>query len=148
MRSGTRTGDVSIALHARLRDIRPESPFGLLAEDDVNALALLVPESTLLGALDLIDFQSVTKLISTSGRSFYQVAGSSSTYLISFGSHPYPSFCPCIAFATAVLAHDQQVHCKHILACHLAEKLGRVVERLVTLDYLAAMSQDFTVQSV
>ena len=58
MRQGTRTDDLSLALHAKLRDVKAVPPMGLLAEDDVNALALIVPESTLLGALDLIDFQS------------------------------------------------------------------------------------------
>jgi hypothetical protein len=38
-----------------------------------------------------------------------QVAGSTTPYLVSFGSPPYPSHCPCAAFAQTVIAQNEHI---------------------------------------
>ncbi|KAM6970630.1 zinc finger SWIM domain-containing protein 7 [Aplochiton taeniatus] len=74
-----------------------------------------------LQALDLVDQRSVTCVSSPSGRWAFQVRGGSGRLYTCFTSCHY---CPCPAFAYAVLRRNESMLCKHILAAYLSQAMG------------------------
>ncbi|XP_031823727.1 zinc finger SWIM domain-containing protein 7 isoform X1 [Sarcophilus harrisii] len=72
-------------------------------------------------ALDLVDRRSVTRISSPSGRTVFQVLGSSGKAYTCFTSCHY---CSCPAFAFSVLRKSDSLLCKHLLATYLSLALG------------------------
>ncbi|KAM4700035.1 zinc finger SWIM domain-containing protein 7 isoform 1-T2 [Discoglossus pictus] len=84
---------------------------------------------TALYALDLVDQHSVTKVISPSGRTTFQVTGSSGKMYTCYSSCHY---CSCPAFSFSVLRRNDNMVCKHILAVYLSQALGSCQELTVS----------------
>ncbi|KAM8797283.1 zinc finger SWIM domain-containing protein 7 [Eudromia elegans] len=107
-------------------------------------LFLTVPDELLLGlkfifgpcalpALDLVDQRSVTRVVSPSGRTAYQVLGSSGKLYTCYSSC---HFCTCPAFDFSVLQKNESLLCKHILAVYLSQALGACQELTVSEEQL------------
>ncbi|XP_077150359.1 zinc finger SWIM domain-containing protein 7 isoform X1 [Ranitomeya variabilis] len=76
---------------------------------------------TALYALDLVDQRSVTHVTSPSGRSTFQVTGSSGKMYTCYKTSHY---CSCPAFTFSVLRRQDSLMCKHILAVYLSQAIG------------------------
>ncbi|XP_075710492.1 zinc finger SWIM domain-containing protein 7 isoform X2 [Rhinoderma darwinii] len=76
---------------------------------------------TALYALDLVDQRSVTHVTSPSGRSTFQVTGSSGKVYTCYKACHY---CSCPAFSFSVLRRSDSLVCKHILAVYLSQAVG------------------------
>nr|DBA34344.1 TPA: hypothetical protein GDO54_001912 [Pyxicephalus adspersus] len=85
--------------------------------------------ATALFALDLVDQRSVTHVTSPSGRSTFQVTGSSGKLYICYKACHY---CSCPAFTFSVLRRGDSMLCKHILAVYLSQALGVCQEMTVS----------------
>ncbi|XP_032934475.1 zinc finger SWIM domain-containing protein 7 isoform X1 [Catharus ustulatus] len=103
-----------------------------------------VPDDLLLGlkfifgpsavpALDLVDQRSVTRVRSPSGRTLYQVLGSSGKLYTCYSSC---HFCTCPAFGFSVLQKSESLLCKHILAVYLSQAMGACQELAVSEEQL------------
>ncbi|XP_063002526.1 zinc finger SWIM domain-containing protein 7 isoform X2 [Elgaria multicarinata webbii] len=79
-------------------------------------------------ALDLVDRRSVTRITSPSGRTVYQVVGSSGKLYTCYASC---HFCTCPAFVFSVLRKDDNLVCKHLLAVYLSRAVGACQELTV-----------------
>ncbi|KAM8975737.1 zinc finger SWIM domain-containing protein 7 [Pelodytes ibericus] len=82
-----------------------------------------------LHALDLVDQRSVTHVTSPSGRSTFQVTGSSGKVYTCYSSCHY---CSCPAFSFSVLRKNESLVCKHILAVYLSQAMGICLEHTVS----------------
>ncbi|KAH9859077.1 hypothetical protein C2E23DRAFT_864816 [Lenzites betulinus] len=112
-------------------------------DDSLEKLRFFFPEALLLGALDLIDRDSVIVYKTVWGRPQYEVLGSTATYAVfpglpSANGHEL-AYCTCPAYAYSVLLSETQLMCKHVLATLLARRLARCVERPITADELASV---------
>ncbi|XP_060703884.1 zinc finger SWIM domain-containing protein 7 isoform X1 [Hemiscyllium ocellatum] len=89
--------------------------------DDLLLALKFVFGPAALHALELVDRRSVTLIQSPSGRSLYQVEGSSGQvyYCLS-----YCLYCSCPAFMYSVLRRNDNILCKHILAVYLCQAMG------------------------
>lgn len=72
-------------------------------------------------ALDLVDQRSVSHVTSPSGRSIFQVAGSSGKVYTCYKACHY---CSCPSFSFSVLRRNDSLMCKHILAVYLSQAIG------------------------
>lgn len=82
-------------------------------DDALEKLRFFFPETLLLGALDLIDRDSVIVYNTPWGRSQYEVLGSTATYAVfpglpSGGGHTL-AYCTCPAYAYSVLLSETQL---------------------------------------
>uniref|UniRef100_A0A8D0BS73 Zinc finger SWIM-type containing 7 n=2 Tax=Salvator merianae TaxID=96440 RepID=A0A8D0BS73_SALMN len=84
--------------------------------------------SSAVPALDLVDRQSVTRITSPSGRTVFQVVGSSGKRYTCYSSC---HFCNCPAFAFSVLRKGNSLVCKHLLAVYLSQAVGSCQELTV-----------------
>uniref|UniRef100_A0A8D2PQD9 Zinc finger SWIM-type containing 7 n=1 Tax=Zosterops lateralis melanops TaxID=1220523 RepID=A0A8D2PQD9_ZOSLA len=84
-------------------------------------------------ALDLVDQRSVTRLRAPSGRTLYQVLGSSGKLYTCYSSC---HFCTCPAFGFSVLQKSESLLCKHILAVYLSRAMGACQELAVSEEQL------------
>ncbi|NXE38386.1 ZSWM7 protein, partial [Ptilorrhoa leucosticta] len=84
-------------------------------------------------ALDLVDQRSVTRVRSPSGRTLYQVLGSSGKLYTCYSSC---HFCTCPAFGFSVLQKSESLLCKHILAVYLSQAMGACQELSVSEEQL------------
>ncbi|KAI9514041.1 Zinc finger SWIM domain-containing protein 7 [Dissostichus eleginoides] len=89
-----------------------------------------------LQALDLVDQHSVTCLSSPSGRKAFQVIGGSGRLYTCFVSCHY---CPCPAFAYAVLRRNEGPLCKHILAVYLCQAMAVTQQESVSDQQMSAL---------
>lgn len=89
-------------------------------DDHLSALKFVFGASAV-PALDLVDRRSVTRLGSPSGRTVYQVMGSSGKMYTCYATC---LFCTCPAFAFSVLRRGDSLVCKHLLAVQLSRALG------------------------
>ncbi|KAM5540199.1 hypothetical protein V8D89_006018 [Ganoderma adspersum] len=108
----------------------------------LEKLRFFFPETLLLGALDLIDRDSVILYKTPWGRPQYEVLGSTATYAVFPGlpsATTVTAYCTCPAYAYSVLLSETQIMCKHVLATLLAMRLSRCVERPLDVDELASM---------
>ncbi|KAM6463161.1 zinc finger SWIM domain-containing protein 7 isoform 3-T3 [Liasis olivaceus] len=87
-------------------------------------------------ALDLVDRQSVTRFVSPSGRTVYQVVGTSGKLYTCYASC---HFCSCPAFAFSVLRKGDNLVCKHLLAIYLSRAIGACQEQSVSNQQLTAL---------
>ncbi|XP_027546935.1 zinc finger SWIM domain-containing protein 7 isoform X2 [Neopelma chrysocephalum] len=106
-----------------------------------------VPDELLLGlkfifgpcavpALDLVHQRSVTRVTSPSGRTLYQVLGSSGKFYTCYSSC---HFCTCPAFGFSVLQKRESLLCKHILAIYLSQAMGACQELTVSEEQLTSI---------
>ncbi|NXF48532.1 ZSWM7 protein, partial [Oceanites oceanicus] len=87
-------------------------------------------------ALDLVDQRSVTRVMSPSGRTAYQVLGSSGKLYTCYSSC---HFCTCPAFGFTVLQKSESLLCKHILAVYLSQAMGACQELSVSEEQLTSI---------
>ncbi|KAI0320791.1 hypothetical protein OF83DRAFT_1162215 [Amylostereum chailletii] len=103
----------------------------------MDKLSFFFPDTLLLAALDLVDRESIVKLVSPWDKCHFEVFGSTGTYTVypSLTMAPAcPAFCTCPAFSYAVLISQSQLMCKHVLAVRLADRLSKCIERSATKD--------------
>ncbi|XP_063306116.1 zinc finger SWIM domain-containing protein 7 isoform X1 [Pelobates fuscus] len=97
---------------------------------DEHLLALkFIFGPTALQALDLVDQRSVTRVTSPSGRTTFQVTGSSGKM---YTCYSFCHYCSCPAFSFSVLRKNESLLCKHILAVYLSQATGTCQERTVS----------------
>jgi len=112
---------------------------GRLTDEILSALHFVFHQP-LLHALDLIDQKNVIKLTTPSGRSLYQVVGSSNQV---YNCLITGEFCTCPSYTFTVLVKMESLMCKHLLAVHLAEALGECRNRDISdEDFVAYMCYD------
>ncbi|XP_068600874.1 zinc finger SWIM domain-containing protein 7 [Brachionichthys hirsutus] len=104
-----------------IRDIKKTYEETSQIPDDLLSALKFVFGPCALQALDLVDQRSVTCLSSPSGREAFQVTGGSGRSYTCLASCHY---CPCPAFAYAVLRRKEGLLCKHILAVYLCRATG------------------------
>ncbi|XP_076106156.1 zinc finger SWIM domain-containing protein 7-like isoform X2 [Mytilus galloprovincialis] len=108
---------------------------GKITDEILSALSF-VYQSSLLPALDLVDHRNVSHMTSPSGRSIYQVIGSSGTPYTCFTTSFY---CSCPAFRYSVLMKDDHLMCKHVLAIKLSEAMKLTKALAITDDEMATL---------
>ncbi|KAG8828768.1 hypothetical protein FRB91_008789 [Serendipita sp. 411] len=118
-----------------LAQIKP----GPLQDPALQGLRHIFPDSTILGALSLINGERVTVYVLSNGRSNYIVEGSTATsYTIQLDLNTsMPYMCSCYSFIHGVLSTRTHIFCKHILAVRLAIQMNRLVERRITEEGFA-----------
>ncbi|KAI1795661.1 hypothetical protein LXA43DRAFT_731540 [Ganoderma leucocontextum] len=129
--------ELTTLLRQVLEDLTPDT-----IDDSLEKLRFFFPETLLLGALDLIDRDSVILYKTPWGRPQYEVLGSTATYAVFPGlpsTATATAYCTCPAYAYSVLLSETQLMCKHVLATLLAMRLSRCVERPLGVDELASM---------
>ena len=109
--------------------IRKEKEQNGAISDDLLSSLHSVFQQPLLGALDLIDQDSVAKLTCPAGRTLYQVRGTSGASYYCFTSSNY---CSCPSFIFTVLKKEDALYCKHLIAALVGEALGRVVDKQIS----------------
>ncbi|XP_054857984.1 zinc finger SWIM domain-containing protein 7 [Eublepharis macularius] len=112
--------------------------------DDLLSALKFIFGASAVPALDLADHQSVTRIVSPSGRTVYQVLGSSGKLYTCYASC---HFCSCPAFAFSVLRKGDSLLCKHLLAIYLSRALGTCHELTVSnkqLTRLLLMDESFS----
>ncbi|KAI0779352.1 hypothetical protein C8Q74DRAFT_685893 [Fomes fomentarius] len=130
--------ELAVLLGQVLQGLKPES-----IDDSLEKLRFFFPETLLLGALDLVDRDSVIEYRTPWGRSQYEVLGSTATYVVypglpSAGGYTL-AYCTCPAYAYSVLLSETQIMCKHVLATLIAQRISRCIERPVNADELASL---------
>ncbi|CAL8277661.1 unnamed protein product [Arctogadus glacialis] len=104
--------------------------------DDLLIALKFVFGSCAVQALDLVDKHSVTCLSSPSGRKVYQVTGGSGRLYTCFTSCHY---CPCPAFAYAVLRRNDGLLCKHLLGVYLSQAMGLTQQESVSDKHITTL---------
>ena len=105
-----------------------------LPDSVLSALHFMFPGGSLAQALDLVEKQCVSKLVSPSGRCMYQVVGSTGTPYACFTTSVY---CGCYAYRYSVLKRGDHPMCKHVLAINLSNTMGLTKSQEVTDKELA-----------
>ncbi|KAH7914106.1 hypothetical protein BJ138DRAFT_1080115 [Hygrophoropsis aurantiaca] len=103
-------------------------------EASIEKLQVILPDATIIAALDLVDRDNVIKYTTPWGRCHYEVLGSTATYTV----FTNPNYCTCPAFAFSVLLAESHLMCKHLLATRLGEQLSRCVVRPISDEELVA----------
>jgi len=93
----------------------------------------------LLGALDLIDQDSITRLTCPAGRILYRVRGTSGASYYCFTSSNY---CSCPSFIFTVLKREDVMYCKHGVAALVGEALGRVDNKQISDEEFSKLLSD------
>ncbi|KAF8210180.1 hypothetical protein K438DRAFT_142832 [Mycena galopus ATCC 62051] len=111
----------------------------LLLNPSLLNLQSVFPRTLVLAALDLIDRGNVLKYIGPA-RHHYDVLGSTATHHV-FINMPSPmtAYCTCPAFSFLVLSSESYIMCKHVLAAHLAHRMGRCLQQPVNSEDLASI---------
>ncbi|XP_013411947.1 zinc finger SWIM domain-containing protein 7-like [Lingula anatina] len=104
--------------------------------DDILSALNFVFQAPLLPSLDLIDHGKITHLVSPSGRSVYQVTGTTGVPYCCLASSDY---CSCPAYTFSVLKRGDTIMCKHVLAIHLSEAMGLCKKQEVSNKELALL---------
>ena len=92
-----------------------------LPDTVLSALHFMFPGGSLVQAMDLVEKQAISKLVSPSGRCMYQVIGSTGTPYACFTTSDY---CGCYSYRYSVLKRGEHAVCKHVLAIRLSETMG------------------------
>nr|XP_056720992.1 zinc finger SWIM domain-containing protein 7 [Euleptes europaea] len=119
-----------------LREIQKAFQETSQVPDDLLSALKFVFGASAVPALDLVDHQSVTRILSPSGRTVYQVLGSSGKLYTCYASC---HFCSCPAFAFSVLRKNDSLLCKHLLAIYLSQALGTCQELTVSDKQLTSL---------
>ncbi|XP_032901477.1 zinc finger SWIM domain-containing protein 7 isoform X2 [Amblyraja radiata] len=106
--------------------------------DELLLMLKFVFGPPILQALELVDQRSVTFVDSPSGRSLYQVIGSSGRVYRCFSSCLY---CSCAAFMYSVLRRNDHILCKHLLAVYLCQAMGTLRQLRVSNQQLTDLLQ-------
>ncbi len=107
-----------------------------LTDSILTALNFAFPGGPLLHALDLVEKEKVSELTAPSGRSVFQVIGSSGTPYICLLTSGY---CGCPAFRYCVLKRGEYPYCKHILAILLSKEFELVKMQQISEDELSTV---------
>ncbi|KAG1762197.1 hypothetical protein EDD22DRAFT_892976 [Suillus occidentalis] len=109
-------------------------------EEGIEMLRVVLPDTMIIAALDIIDRECVMKYKTSWGRHHYAVMGTTSTYTVfphlGAASTAVSSYCTCPSFAYAVLISENHLMCKHVLAVCLADRWSRCVVRPIEDDDL------------
>jgi len=124
-------------LTSALERVRANAPH--LTKSDVEALALVVGQSTLVAALDILDHEEAALLHLPNGRRMHQVSGSQTAYTVM----PDVPYCPCPAYQHGVLYTRTHLTCKHLLAVWIGERQGCLVEKTMPIDWISAFVTGF-----
>lgn len=119
--------------------IRKEKEQSGTISDELLSSLHSVFQQPLLGALDLIDQDSVTKLTCPAGRTLYQVRGTSGASYYCFTSSNY---CSCPSFIFTILKKEDALYCKHVIAALVGEALGRVVDKQISDEEFSKLLSD------
>ncbi|KZP22377.1 hypothetical protein FIBSPDRAFT_487232 [Athelia psychrophila] len=134
------TLELMVITEAIIKSIKP-GPY--LDDHAIQRLKSVFPDTLILGALDLIDRDSVITYTTPWGRTHYEVLGSTATYTVlpqlSATNPSSRAYCSCPSFTYAVLISETFVLCKHVLAIRLAEQLGKCPTRPASKDDLVAL---------
>ena len=122
-----------------LTSIRKDKEKNGAISDSLMSALHSVFQQPLLGALDLIDQDSVTKITCPAGRTLYQIRGASGTSYYCFTSSNY---CSCPSFIFTVLKKEDVLYCKHTIAALVGESLGRVNSKQVSNDEFSKLLSD------
>lgn len=95
-----------------------------------------IHQASFVSALELVDSGSVSHMLSPSGRSVYQVIGSSGTPYTCFSTSNY---CSCPAFTFSVLHKENHIMCKHRLAVKISDITGKTKVVNISDQQLADM---------
>ncbi|XP_067669990.1 zinc finger SWIM domain-containing protein 7-like isoform X2 [Haliotis asinina] len=114
---------------------RVYSAHGRLTDEILSSLQFVF-QGPLLPALDLVDRKAVSIITSPSGRSLYQVMGSSGTPYTCFTSSTY---CSCPSYRFSVLLKEVNMMCKHRLAILLSKRMGLIRTASATDQELSSM---------
>jgi len=124
-----------------LIDVKKEKEENGVISDHLMSALHSVFQQPLLGALDLIDQDSVTRISCPAGRSLYLIRGTSGTGYYCFRSSNY---CNCPSFIFTVLKKEDTIYCKHMVAVLVGEALGRVNEKQISdVEFSKLLSQMF-----
>ncbi|XP_071093345.1 zinc finger SWIM domain-containing protein 7-like isoform X2 [Haliotis cracherodii] len=104
--------------------------------DEILSSLQFVFQAPLLPALDLVDKKAVSFMTSPSGRSLYQVIGSSGTPYACYTSSIY---CSCPSYRFSVLLKEDHMMCKHLLAILLSKRMDSIQTESVTDQELSSM---------
>ncbi|XP_077996206.1 zinc finger SWIM domain-containing protein 7-like [Glandiceps talaboti] len=97
--------------------------------DDLLSALHFVFQGPFLPALDIIDHDGVSKVTCPSGRTVFQVVGSSGKLYTCFSSSNY---CSCLSFTFSVLKRKDIAMCKHVLAVYLSSAMGKNEDTSIT----------------
>ena len=122
-----------------LTSIRKEKEQNGAISDGLMLSLHSVFQQPLLGALDLIDQDSVTKLTCPAGRNLYQVRG---TYGASYYCFTSSNYCSCPSFIFTVVKKEDALYCKHVIAALVGEALGRVADKQISDDEFSKLLSD------
>ena len=127
--------EIGLQLVKEIANERNDSEEDSTVPSDELLLALHVAfPQTLQQALDLVDRNSVTKVVSASGRELFQVKGSSGRIYTCLMTS---EFCTCPSYTYYVLMKEEVLMCKHVLAVYVAQNLQNLNERSVSDDDFA-----------
>ncbi|KIM45388.1 hypothetical protein M413DRAFT_442059 [Hebeloma cylindrosporum] len=129
--------DLLLFTNAIINSIKPDN----LTDDILTTLRAILPEKTLIAALDVIDRGNVIHYVTAWGHSEYEVLGSTATYavLLDVPLSPIPYSCACPAFIHLVVMSRTHIMCKHVLAALIARKMNLCIEQPTSADDLAAL---------
>ncbi|KAG1742811.1 hypothetical protein EDB19DRAFT_1633661 [Suillus lakei] len=139
-RRSTQTKRAVCHLRSLLYHIRALIYLDDVVDEGIAMLRAVLPDATIIAALDIIDREGVMKYKTSWGRHHYEVLGTTSTYTVfphlDAASAAGSSYCTCPSFAYAVLISENHLMCKHVLAVCLADRLSRCVIRPIEDDDL------------
>ncbi|KRX80163.1 Zinc finger SWIM domain-containing protein 7 [Trichinella sp. T6] len=95
---------------------------GMIADEIMLAMSAVFDSQTVLESFNLVDRNSICRLVSSSGKILFQVVDEDDTAWLVL---PKVNYCKCEFFANEVLYGHFQI-CKHVLAVWLASAVGRL----------------------
>ncbi|XP_007894667.1 zinc finger SWIM domain-containing protein 7 [Callorhinchus milii] len=129
-------GTLSVIAEELLKEVKKVYQESSQLTDELLLALKFIFGSTALHALDLVDQCSVTLISSPSGRTVYQVLGSSrQTYICLSFCH----YCSCPAFMYSVIRRNDNILCKHILAAYLCQAMGLCHDQKVSDKQLTSL---------
>ncbi|KRY85145.1 Zinc finger SWIM domain-containing protein 7 [Trichinella pseudospiralis] len=100
---------------------------GMIADEIMLAMSAVFDSRTVLESFNLVDRNSICRLLSSSGKILFQVVDQDDTAWLVL---PKINYCKCEFFANEVVHGHFQI-CKHVLAVWLASAVGRLHYRSI-----------------
>lgn len=126
--------EVWTVFEAMKREVRQErqGKGDVVTKTALMMMKALFPDTTIGNAMKLLEHESVLRLC-TSTDHFYKVEGSHGEEYHILRELTY---CPCPSFRQ-ILARNNQLMCKHLLAIHIGEAMGKIkFLTVLEADYL------------
>ncbi|KRZ60937.1 Zinc finger SWIM domain-containing protein 7 [Trichinella nativa] len=108
---------------------------GMIADEIMLAMSAVFDSQTVLESFNLVDRNSICRLVSSSGKILFQVVDEDDTAWLVL---PKVNYCKCEFFANEVLYGHFQI-CKHVLAVWLASAVGRLHHRSIDDKIMTTM---------